>query len=131
LTRQPALNSAMNLRGRLRTETSRTKTAGCRSAAGRAWVPLLPIYLRAQAGLALGRGPDAAKEFQKIVDHPGVTVNHPIAALARLGLARAAGLTGDLSTARAQYQNFFALWKDADPDLELLIEAKREYAALR
>ena len=90
-----------------------------------------PIYLRGEAYLAGRRGNEAAAEFQKILDHRGVVVNEPIAALAHLGLARAHTLQGDTAKARAAYQDFLTLWKDADPDIPILKQAKAEYAKLQ
>jgi eukaryotic-like serine/threonine-protein kinase len=90
-----------------------------------------PAYLRGQAYLKLGQGSAAAAEFQKILDHPGVTGNDPVGALARLGLARAYALSGDPQKARTAYQDFLALWKDADPDVSILKQAKAEYAKLQ
>ena len=121
---------------------------------------LYPVYLRAEAYLAAQQGAAAAAEFQKILDHPVVVVNEPVGALARLGLGRAyalqAGIPGRagvppagptssdteagtmptlpadaLAKARAAYQDFFALWKDADPDVPILRHAKAEYAKLK
>jgi eukaryotic-like serine/threonine-protein kinase len=90
-----------------------------------------PVYLRGEAYLASRQGPQAASEFQKMLDHPGVVVNEPIASLAHLGLARSYALAGDSGKSRAAYQDFFALWKDADPDIPILKEAKAEYAKLQ
>jgi len=70
-------------------------------------------------------------EFQKIVDHPGVVQNDPVGALAHLGLARAYALSGDTTKARTAYQDFVGLWKDANPDIPILKEAKAEYAKLQ
>jgi len=92
---------------------------------------LYPAYLRGQAHLALHTSGAAAGEFQKFLDHRGITINFPLGALAHLGLARAYTLSGDTAKARAAYQNFFALWKDADPDIPILKEAKTEYAKLQ
>jgi len=91
---------------------------------------LYPIFLRGQAYLALHQGSEAAIEFQKFLDYRGVAINCPLGALARLGLARAYALQGDTSKARAAFQDFLALWKDADPDIPILIAAKAEYAKL-
>jgi tetratricopeptide (TPR) repeat protein len=91
---------------------------------------LYPIYLRGQAYLAAKNGAAAAAEFQKILDHASVVGNEPIGALAHLGLGRAYALSGDLAKAKSVYQDFFALWKDADPDVPILKEAKTEYAKL-
>jgi len=103
--------------------------------------PLYPVYLRGQGHLALHQGAEAAAEFQKYIDHPGVVQNYPLGALARLGLARAYALEvkaaqgADVDSARAKahaaYQDFLGLWKDADPDVPVLIAAKAEYAKLQ
>ena len=90
-----------------------------------------PVYLRGEAYLALREGPAAAAEFQKIVDRPGVALNQVTAALAHLGMGRAYALSGDKAKARGAYQDFFALWKDADPDVPVLKEAKAEYGKLQ
>jgi eukaryotic-like serine/threonine-protein kinase len=66
-----------------------------------------------------------------IVDHPGIAGNTVIASLARLGLARAYVLAGDNSKAKTAYENFLALWKDADPDIPILKQAKAEYSQLQ
>ena len=113
--------------------------------------------MRAQAYLAMHRGGEAAAEFQKILDHPGIVLNEPIGALAHLGLGRAYALEASvpgsgvppaigkrvmagkmpappgeaLAKARKAYQDFFTLWKDADPDIPILKQAQREYAGLR
>ena len=92
---------------------------------------MYPVYLRGQAYLLSHQGAAAAAEFQKFVDHRGVVVNCPLGALARLGLARAYALQGDSAKARAAYQDFLTLWKDADPDVPVLIAAKAEYAKLK
>ncbi len=89
------------------------------------------IYLRGEAYLRAEAGMEAAAEFQKILDLKGVWPNAPVHALARLGLARAYALAGDTAGARRAYQDFLALWKDADPDIPILQEAKAEYAQLR
>jgi hypothetical protein len=92
---------------------------------------LCPVYLRGEAYLLLHDADRAAAEFQKFIDHRGVVVMFPWGALARLGLARAYALQGDSAKARAAYQNFLTLWKDADPDIPILKEAKAEYAKLQ
>ena len=89
------------------------------------------IYERGQAYLALRNDSAAASEFQKIVDHPGIVGINPIGALAHLGLARAYAMQGDTAKSRAAYQDFLTLWKDADPDIPVLREAKAEYAKLQ
>jgi tetratricopeptide (TPR) repeat protein len=88
-------------------------------------------YIRGLAYLAAGKSQQAAVEFQKIIDHPGVWPSSPVHSLALLGLGRAYALTSDKVHARTSYQDFFALWKDADPDVPILIEAKAEYAKLK
>jgi eukaryotic-like serine/threonine-protein kinase len=93
-------------------------------------VPLLPVYVRGQAFLALRQGREAAAEFRKYIDHPGVVMNNPIGAVARVGLARAYAMQGETQKARAAYQEFFSLWQDADPDVPILKQAKAEYAKL-
>jgi len=92
---------------------------------------LMPVYVRGEAYLALGDGNRAATEFQKFVDHRGVVGNFPWGALAHLGLARAYAMQGDTTKARAAYQDFLTLWKDADPDVPILKQAKAEYAKLQ
>jgi serine/threonine protein kinase/tetratricopeptide (TPR) repeat protein len=92
---------------------------------------LCPAYLRGEAYLMLHDGNRAAAEFQKFIDHRGVVMNFPWGALARLGLARAYALQGNTVKARAAYQDFLTLWKDADPDIPILKEAKAEYAKLK
>ncbi len=92
---------------------------------------LYPIYFRGQAYLAAKNGAGATAEFQKILDHAGVVGNEPIGALAHLGLARAYSLSGNTAKAKTAYQDFFALWKDADSDVPILIQAKAEYAKLQ
>jgi serine/threonine protein kinase len=93
-------------------------------------VALYPINVRAQAYFAAKQGKEAAAEYQKILDHSGVVVNGPIGALAHLGLGRAYAIAGDSAKAKIAYQDFLALWKDADPDIPILKEAKSEYASL-
>jgi serine/threonine protein kinase/tetratricopeptide (TPR) repeat protein len=88
-------------------------------------------YLRGQAYLGERKGTEAALEFQKILDHRGWNPLSPLYPLAHLRLARAATLQGDTTKARKSYQDFFALWKDADADLPVLIEAKKEYEKLK
>ena len=90
-----------------------------------------PVYLRGEAYLAARQGRAAAAEFQKILDHPGVVQNEPIGALAHLGLGRAYALAGDKRKAKAAYQDFLTIWKDADPDIPILQRAKAEYAKLQ
>src|SRR5215469_13175960 len=92
---------------------------------------LYPMYVRAQAYLTAEQGSAAAAEFQKILEHRGLLWNCATGALARLGLARAYALQGDTTKARAAYQDFLTLWKDADPDVPILKQAKAEYAKLQ
>jgi tetratricopeptide (TPR) repeat protein len=94
-------------------------------------ISLCPVYLRGEAYLMLHDGNAAAAEFQKFIDHRGVVMNFPWGALARLGLARAYALQGDTAKAHAAYQDFLTLWKDADPDIPILRQAKEEYAKLK
>jgi serine/threonine protein kinase/Tfp pilus assembly protein PilF len=91
---------------------------------------LCPVYIRGEAYLMLHDGNSAAAEFQEFIDHRGVVVNFPWGALARLGLARAYAVQGDTAKAKAAYQDFLTLWKDADPDIPILIAAKADYAKL-
>jgi tetratricopeptide (TPR) repeat protein/predicted Ser/Thr protein kinase len=92
---------------------------------------LYPVYVRGEAYLVARQSSEAASEFQKILDHRGIVQNEPIGALAHLGLARAYAMSDDTAKARAAYGNFLALWKDADPALHILKEAKAEYAKLQ
>jgi serine/threonine protein kinase/tetratricopeptide (TPR) repeat protein len=92
---------------------------------------LYPVYVRGQAYLAAHNGAAAAGEFQKILDHRGIVLNLPLGALAHLQLGRAYALSGDTAKARSAYQDFFNAWKDADPDIPILKEAKAEYAKLQ
>jgi eukaryotic-like serine/threonine-protein kinase len=92
---------------------------------------LYPVSVRGEAYLAAHQGREAAAEFQKILDHRGIVVNEPIGALAHLQIGRAYANQGDTVKARAAYQDFLTLWKDADPDIPILIAAKSEYAKLK
>jgi DNA-binding winged helix-turn-helix (wHTH) protein/tetratricopeptide (TPR) repeat protein len=94
-------------------------------------VYLCPAYLRGQAHLMLHDGTAAAAEFQKFIDRYGLVLNFPWGALARLGRARAYALSGDNTKAKAAYQDFLTMWKDAEPDVPVYKQAKAEYAALR
>jgi tetratricopeptide (TPR) repeat protein len=89
-----------------------------------------PVYFRGQAYLAAKNGDAAAAEFQKILDHAGVVGNEPIGALAHLGLGRAYSLSGNTVKAKTEYQDFLTVWKDADPNIPLLTQARAEYAKL-
>jgi hypothetical protein len=104
-------------------------------------VCLFPVYVRGEAYLAAGQGNAAAAEFQKLLDHRGLTWSCATGALARLGLARANALEAttmqgsDADAARVRaltsYKDFLSLWKDADPDIPILKQSKAEYAKLR
>jgi hypothetical protein len=94
-------------------------------------VGLYSNYLRGLTYLDLKRGQEAGEEFQKIIDHRGVDAMSELRPLAHVGLARAATMSGDVAKARTSYQNFFALWKDADSDLPILIQARKEYEQLK
>jgi class 3 adenylate cyclase/tetratricopeptide (TPR) repeat protein len=93
--------------------------------------PMYPVYLRGLAYLMLHKGSAAVGEFHKFLEHPGVVLNFPLGALARLQLGRAYTMSGEKAKAQSAYQDFFALWKDADSDIPILKEAKAEYAKLK
>jgi len=92
---------------------------------------LLPNYLRAMAYLKLRRGEEAAAEFRAVLEHRGVEPMAPTWQMSQLGLARAYALQGDTTKAKTAYQDFLSLWRDADPDIPVLQQAKSEYAKLR
>jgi Tfp pilus assembly protein PilF len=92
---------------------------------------LYPVYVRGEAYLAAHQSSEAAAEFQKILDHRGIVLIAPIGALAHLQIGRAYAMQGDTAKAKAAYQDFLTLWKDADPDIPVLIAAKAEYAKLK
>ena len=104
---------------------------GLSALSGYNWPSLYPVYVRGEAYLAAHQGKEAAAEFQRILDHRGIVLNEPIGALAHLQLGRAYSLQGDTAKARAAYQDFLTLWKDADPDIPVFKEAKAEYAKLQ
>jgi serine/threonine protein kinase/Tfp pilus assembly protein PilF len=91
---------------------------------------LYPVFVRGLAYSRMGRYREAAAELRKILDHPGIVLNDPIGALARLQLGRAMAASGDNAKAKAAYQDLLTLWKDADPDIPILKQAKAEYAKL-
>ena len=91
---------------------------------------LYPLYLRGDAYLAAKDGTAAAKQFDTVLNHPGITVNFVNGTLARLGLARAYALQGDSAKAHTAYESFLRLWENADPDIPILVQAKAEYAKL-
>jgi tetratricopeptide (TPR) repeat protein len=87
---------------------------------------LYPVYVRGLAYFRLGRHREAAAEFQKFLDHPGIVLNDPIGPMARLQLARALGASGDRAKSAAVYKDLLAVWKDADPDIPVVQQAKAE-----
>ena len=91
----------------------------------------MPMYLRGLAYLRMVDGTRATAEFQKIIDHRALHPSSPRASLAKLGLARARVLSHDTGGAKIAYQNFFALWNEADPDIPILKQAKAEYTKLQ
>jgi eukaryotic-like serine/threonine-protein kinase len=91
---------------------------------------LYPAYVRGEAYLEAKQGRDAAAEFRKVLDHRGLVFADPIGALAHLQLGRAMTLVKDRSNATRAYQDFLTLWKDADPDIPILEQARTEYANL-
>ena len=102
----------------------------------RSWIhgdfgALYPVYVRGLAYLALHQGAEAAGEFRKVLDHPGIVISDPVGAAARLQLARAYAMQGDIAKAKAAYQDFLTLWKDADPDIPILQQVNAEYAKLQ
>jgi tetratricopeptide (TPR) repeat protein len=92
---------------------------------------MIPVYLRAEAYVGTKRGPQAVAEFQKLLDNRGIVGSCWSGALAHLGQGRAQAQSGSMSTARASYQEFFALWKDADADIPILKSARAEFAKLK
>jgi tetratricopeptide (TPR) repeat protein len=139
----PAIHAALALQqGDARTAIESLKIAASYELAypGLCGPPMTPVYVRGEAYLAAHEGMSAAAEFQKILDHPGLVGkvpmsgfvgNAPIGALAHLGLGRAYALAGDTAKAKAAYEDFLTLWKDADPDIPVLKQAKAEYAKLQ
>ena len=89
------------------------------------------MFVRGEAYLRLGDGAKAAAEYRKILDNRGINITSPLYPLARLGSGRAYALQGDKTKAKAAYQDFFAMWEDADSDVPILKEAKAEYAKLQ
>ena len=89
------------------------------------------IYLRGISYISSRQGAAAVAEFQKIIDHPGVARSEPIGALTRLQIGRAFALSGDMDRAKAAYQEFLALWKDADPDIPIFKQATAEFSKLQ
>lgn len=93
--------------------------------------PMYPVYVRGEAFLKAKRPQDAAAQFRKIIEHPGITLTFPLGSLAHLQLARALAMSGETANASREYQDFFALWKDADSDIPILRAARLEYAKLQ
>jgi hypothetical protein len=125
----PTLRASLELsRGNPAKATKLLETAAPYELGGQGY--LYSVYLSGRAYLLARKGNEAATEFQKIIDHPGIVLNFSTGALAHLGLARAYALTGNTLKATSKYADFFALWKDADPDIPILKEAKAEYAKL-
>ena len=91
---------------------------------------MYPVYLRGLAYMQEGLNPQAAVQFERIINHPGLIVNFPLGSLAKLQFARATARSGNTSAAQKAYEDFFAVWKDADPDIPILKQAKLEYAKL-
>jgi eukaryotic-like serine/threonine-protein kinase len=111
--------------------TAATYELGQTTSSTYGWTALYPIYVRGEAYLAAHQGSEAATEFQKILDHSGIVLNEPLGALAHLQIGRAYAMSGDTAKAKAAYQDFLTLWKDADPDIPILKQAKAEYAKLQ
>jgi len=121
----PAIRAALELqRDNAAQAIDQLQTTSRYEAAAEFW----PQHLRGQAYLKLGRGAEAAAEFQKILDHRGYAPLSPLYPLAHLGLARAATLTGDRAKSQRAWDDFFATWKEADADLPILREARKERA---
>jgi hypothetical protein len=92
---------------------------------------LYPAYVRGQAYLLAHNGAAAAAEFQKLLDHRGLVGNFVTGSLAHLQIGRAYAMSGDTAKAKAAYRDFFTLWKDADPDVPILKQARAEYSKLQ
>ena len=124
----PPIRAALELQhGNAAQAIEQLKPASRYEAAAGFW----PQYLRGLAYLKLNRSAESAAEFQKILDHRGEDLLSPLYPLAHLGVARALALSGDTLKSRKAYEDFFAVWKGADADLPILIEAKKEYARLK
>jgi serine/threonine protein kinase/tetratricopeptide (TPR) repeat protein len=124
----PPTRAALELdKGNAAQAITELQAAGRYEAAGEFW----PQYVRGLANLKLGKGAEAAIEFQKILASRGYAPMSPLYPLAHLGLARAATLQNDSTKSRKAYEDFFAFWKDADPDIPILIEAKKEYEKIK
>ena len=122
-----ALNHGEHSRARDLLQTAVPYELGVRANFG----SLYPVYVRGEAYLADNKGAEAAVEFQKILNHRGIVISDPIGALAHLQLGRAYALAGGMAKAKSAYQDFLTVWKDADPDIPILKQAKVEYAKLQ
>jgi DNA-binding winged helix-turn-helix (wHTH) protein len=122
-----ALNHREHSRARDLLQTAVPYELGVRANFG----SLYPVYVRGEAYLADNKGAEAAVEFQKILNHRGIVISDPIGALAHLQLGRAYALAGGMAKAKSAYQDFLTVWKDADPDIPILKQAKVEYAKLQ
>jgi hypothetical protein len=91
---------------------------------------MIPVYIRGKAFLAADRSPEAAIEFRKILQHPGIVGNSPIGALALVHLAKALTMSGNAAEARSIYERLFTLWTDADPNVPILKVARSDFARL-
>jgi serine/threonine protein kinase/Tfp pilus assembly protein PilF len=132
---RPCVQAALDLRANNATDTLHALEAAAPYDIGSPppfqIATMYPTYLTGEAYLAAHDGSSALRSFQRITDHRGAILNYPLAALAHLGIARAYAISGDSAKAKAAYQDFFNLWKDADPDIPILKEAKSEYAKLQ
>ncbi len=128
----PTIRAAIELRGNKPAKAIETLTVAVPYELGAGSLEhLYPAYLRGEAYLKAGQGQLAAREFQKILDHPGIMENFVTGALAHLQLGRAQAMMGDKESARQSYQAFLTLWKDADLDVPIYVQAKAEYAKVR
>jgi eukaryotic-like serine/threonine-protein kinase len=126
-----ALNRENALRGLEILRAATPYELGMTTSSTYGWNSLHPVFVRGEAYLAAHQGGEATAEFQKILDHRGIVLNSPIGALAHLQLGRAYAMQGDTAKAKAAYQDFLTLWKDADPDIPIYKQAKVEYAKLQ
>ena len=126
----PLVRATLELK-RSRADRARTPVIAAALAPVEAALNFRPTWVRGLAYLQSKNGTLAAAEFQRIIDHRGWDVLSPLWPMAHLGLARAAILQGDVAKGRRAYQDFFALWKDADADLPVLIDARKEYEKLK
>jgi eukaryotic-like serine/threonine-protein kinase len=127
----PAINAAIELSKGNSSQSLTNLEAAAPYELGQWEANLYPAYVRGQAYLLAHNGIAAAAEFQKMLDHGGIVKNFVTGSLAHLQIGRAYAMAGDAAKAKAAYQDFFAIWKDADPDIPILKEAKAEYAKLK